>query len=126
MIAIARSGNSTTSSSTSTSSQPDYIALSEETPDLFYTLDTVGNGTAAPELAFSLECPSQIEDMLVIVRRLRQIRLQNMTASGEIAEFTMPVDEEDDTTVHSSDQITKSRSNNHVFRNARDLYAEFE
>jgi hypothetical protein len=103
--------------STPVSSQPEYIPVSSEAPEIFYTLDTTGSDATIPE---SFDCPDQIDDMLSIVRKLRQTRMQNLAASGELAAFDVVSDDGP-----LDGPVVKSRANNNVFRNAADLYANF-
>ncbi len=95
MLQIARSSQPSHSSSSSSSQQhpveiqPDFISISPyedvEQSD-FYTLDRTGDPSiATTTVGASFECPGQLEDMLVIVRSLRDERMQRMAGSGYMA-----------------------------------------
>jgi hypothetical protein len=76
ILAIARSG--APRNATTTAALPDEVQLPEDREQDMFTLDTA----PSPELSHDdMVCPDTLEDMEVIVRTLREARLQQLHAS---------------------------------------------
>lgn len=76
LLAIARSGSSRDTAPVAT--QPDYIELPYDSGDeaTFYTLDTTPGAGYEPHM--DTQCPPHLDDMLKIVRELRQTRMNTL------------------------------------------------
>eukprot|EP01034_Spumella_vulgaris_P037734 gene37734-46561_t len=111
MLDIARSSQNSSSSSSSQHSveiQPDFISITpyeDQQQSEFYTLDRDGDPSIACAVGASFECPQQLEDMLVIVRKLRDERMQRMSGSGYMAVLDQEQDINQD---FDDEQVTPS------------------
>jgi hypothetical protein len=141
MLNITRSAESQSSSDRPpVTSQPDFIPLARDGSEPFYTIDRAGD-RVVHEPATS-ECPAHIDDMMSIVRTLRQRRLESMSAAGELAALdpgnrnnpTPPplrhhhepttLDDMmiDDDPPGRVDEHSKNRRGNFTFRNMSDVF----
>lgn len=93
--------------------QPEYIPLPVDSSgdSIFYTVDTTVASqqslAATASVAEENECPSHLDDMLVIVRSLRQVRQESLAHAGLIPSAVSAVMDTTTTTPPSS-QIQRS------------------
>lgn len=111
LIQIARSG--TSYAPAESTFLPDYVPLPDGMDDTTYTIDRNGcvHGDAddnTPE--DNMQCPDQLEDMLVIVRNLREKRYM---AHHNLASIM--------TQAEAEEAKPKQRANNLVYTNMSDL-----
>lgn len=115
LINIARSG--TSYAPTTSTLLPDYVPLPEENDDITYTIDRnagISSGDNDITQDDNMQCPDQLEDMLVIVRALRE---KLYMAQHNLASII--------TDAETEEAKPKERSNNLKFTNMSDL-EEFE
>jgi len=115
LINIARSG--TSYAPTTSTLLPDYVPLPEGNDDITYTIDRnagISSGDDDITQDDNMQCPDQLEDMLVIVRALRE---KQYMSQHTLASFI--------TDAEAEEAKPKERSNNLKFANMSDL-EEFE
>lgn len=127
LLSIARSGSSRDPPPTQT--QPDFLSLEdqEESHAIEYEVNdrTPGHGNASPILV-DQDCPAMLEDMLFIVRNLRDDRLMRMahatptspqrTESARSMQLVTPA--------QADRESAKSRASSFVYTNADDFDCE--
>ena len=117
LLAMARSGSSR-ETSVPTQTQPDFLPLSQDDSDALcsFTVDHTPSaaGTELPAPKCSLRCPPTLDDMLKIVRELRQERNEalHVTAVNSTMIVTPPTRER---------QSASSNSNNFNVTNLTDM-----
>lgn len=113
LLHIARSGTSYSKErSDAPNFLPDYVPLPEDDADEdnTYTIDRDPDGSSEKDNLEPTDflCPDQLEDMLIIVRRLREARLEAL----HVATIT-PVQKER--------TVPKDRANNFTYTNMSDF-----
>ena len=111
LIDIARSGTSYAPSETTL--LPDYVPLPVGDDDTTYTIDrnaSVGSSVDDTSPVDNMQCPEQLEDMLVIVRALRE---KQFAAHHTLASIM--------TEAQAEEAKPKERANNLKYTNMSDL-----